>query len=304
MNKLLKWLGIAAAVVVALVVICVGAVFAISARRIGRTWPPTDIRPVTIPHDSAAVARGAHLAEAVTKCVHCHGDNLSGTMFINDPAFGQIVAPNLTRGKGGRGTTYTDQDLVRLLRRGIKPDGHAAAIMPSDAYQFLGDADLGAIIAWVRSKPPVEHEWPAPKFGPVFRMLVTFGVPLFPAARIAADNLAIAQPPAPGPTPEYGHYLTQIGGCTFCHNPSFSGGKIVGGNPNSPPAANLTPGGIGGWTEADFVKVLRTGKRYGDNAPINNDFMPWLQSGHMTDEEIHAVWLYLQSLPAKEFGQR
>ncbi|MFI5280659.1 MAG: c-type cytochrome, partial [Gemmatimonadales bacterium] len=170
--------------------------------------------------------------------------------------------------------------------------------------QFLGDEDVGAIIAFVRSRPPVEHEWPAPKFGPVFRMLVTFGVPLFPADRIAADNLTIAQPPAAGPTPEYGHYLTQIGGCTFCHNPSFSGGKIVGGNPASPPAANLTPGGIGGWTEADFVKVLRTGKRYGDNAPINNDFMPWLQSGHMTDEEIHAVWLYLQSLPSKEFGQR
>ncbi|MFI5280351.1 MAG: c-type cytochrome, partial [Gemmatimonadales bacterium] len=189
MNKLLKWLGIVALVLVALVVICVGAVFAISARKIGRTWPPVDIRAVAIPHDSTAVARGAHLAEAVTKCVHCHGDDLGGTMFINDPAFGQIAAPNITRGRGGRGATYSDQDLVRLLRRGIKPDGRAAAIMPSDAYQFLGDEDMGAIIAFVRSRPPVEHEWPAPKFGPVFRMLVTFGVPLFPADRIAADNL-------------------------------------------------------------------------------------------------------------------
>ncbi len=304
MNKLLKWLGIAAAVVVALVVICVGAVFAISTRRIGRTWPPTDIRPVTIARDSTAIARGGHLAEAVTRCVHCHGEDLSGRMFINDPAFGQIPAPNLTRGKGGRGMAYGEQDLVRLLRRGIKPDGRAAAIMPSDSYRFLGDADLGAIIAWVNSKPPVEHEWPAPKYGPVFRALVAFGVPLFPADRIAADNQAIAAAPAPGPTPEYGRYLTLIGGCSYCHDPSFSGGKVVGGDPKSPPATNLTPGGIGGWTEADFVKVLRTGRRYGDNAPINNDFMPWRESGHMTDEEIHAVWLYLQSLPAKDFGQR
>jgi mono/diheme cytochrome c family protein len=302
-NKVLKWLGITAAFVVALVVICAAAVFAISARRIGRTWPPMDMRPVTIPHDSAALARGAHLAEAVTKCVYCHGEDLSGGMFIDDPAFGRIPAPNLTRGKGGRGMAYTDQDLVRLIRRGIKPDGRAAVIMPSDTYQFLGDADLGAIIGWVRSLPPVEHEWPAPVFGPVFRMLVAFGVPFFPADRIAQANLTIAPAPAPGPTAEYGRYLTQIGGCRFCHNPSYSGGKIVGVDPKSPPAANLTPAGIGGWTEADFVKVLRTGKRYGDNAPMNNAFMPWIQSGHMTDEEIHAVWLFLQTLPAKEYGQ-
>jgi mono/diheme cytochrome c family protein len=284
-------------------VICVGAVFAISSRKISRTWPPTDIRPVTIPHDSAALARGAHLGEAVAKCVHCHGDDLSGKMFIDDPAFGRIPAPNLTRGKGGHGMAYTDQDLVRLLRRGIKLDGRAAVIMPADVYQFLGDADLGAIIAWVRSKPPVEHEWPAATFGPVARVLLALGQPIFPADRIVANNLAIAPAPASGPTAEYGRYLAQIGGCTNCHNPSMSGGK-TGGDPKAPPAANLTPGGIGGWTEADFVKVLRTGKRYGDNAPINNDFMPWVESGHMTDEEIHAVWLYLQTLPGKEFGQR
>ena len=304
MSKLLKWLGILAAVVIVLVVVCIGAVLAISAHRIGRSYPPADLRPIAVPHDSAAVARGAHLAEAVTKCVHCHGDDLGGRWFIQDPAFGRIAAPNITRGRGGRGASYTDQDFVRLLRRGVKPDGHGAVIMPSDSYQYLSDADLAAVIAWVRNLPPVERDWPAPSYGPVFRMLVVFGVPFFPAARIATTGGAAASTVAAGATAEYGHYLTQIGGCAFCHNPSFSGGKITGGAPKSPPAANLTPGGIGGWTEADFVKVLRTGRRYGDNAPISNDFMPWQQSGHMTDEEIHAVWLFLQSLPAKEFGQQ
>jgi len=304
MKTLLKWLGIGIGVLLALLVVCIAAIYVISARKIARTYPPADLRAVTVlENDAAAIARGAHLADAVAKCVHCHGSDMGGRMFVDDPGFGKIPAPNVTTGKGGRGGAYTDQDLVRLLRRGIKPNGRAAIIMPADVYRYLDDADLGAIIAWLRSVPPVEREWPAAALGPVARMLIAFGVPIFPADRIAADTRPLPAVPPPGPTPAYGRYLADIGGCSNCHNPSFSGGKS-GGDPGSPPAANLTVGATGEWTEADFVKVLRTGLRYGDNAPINNEFMPWRESGHMTDEEIHAVWLYLRSLPAKAFGER
>jgi hypothetical protein len=62
-------------------------------------------------------------------------------------------------------------------------------------------------------------------------------------------------------------------------------------------ASNLTPGGDpGGWSEADFIAAMRTGITPSGQALIPE--MPWQLYGKMTDEELRAVWLYLQSLPA------
>jgi mono/diheme cytochrome c family protein len=106
---------------------------------------------------------------------------------------------------------------------------------------------------------------------------------------------------APAPTKEYGGYLASLAGCRRCHGPGLSGGKIVPGDPAWGPAANITRGGnLGKWTEAEFVQTLRTGKRP-DGYAIK-DPMPWKTIGRMADEELHAIWLYLQSVPAKQFG--
>ena len=92
-------------------------------------------------------------------------------------------------------------------------------------------------------------------------------------------------------TVEYGHYLTQY--CHLCHGPDLAGGSEGPGS-----GVNLTPGGeLGTWTEADFIKALRMGVtptgRY-----LNPEMMPWKEVGQMTDDELKAIWLYLQSLPA------
>jgi hypothetical protein len=76
----------------------------------------------------------------------------------------------------------------------------------------------------------------------------------------------------------------------------------VAGPPGLPPASNLTPAGIGAWTEADFVRALREGKRP-DGSPLN-EFMPWKVFRGMTDAEYHALWLYLRSVPPKPFGNK
>jgi mono/diheme cytochrome c family protein len=95
----------------------------------------------------------------------------------------------------------------------------------------------------------------------------------------------------PGVTVEYGHYLTQY--CHLCHGPDLAGG-IMG--PGAGP--NLTPGGeMGGWTEADFIQTLRTGITPTDKK-LDPEMMPWKEVGQMTDDELKAIWLYLQSLPA------
>lgn len=302
MKTLLKWLGISVTVLVCLVMLCAAWGYAASNRQINKRYSP-GVSWISMAPDSAAVARGRHLAQAITKCVDCHGEDLAGTAFLDDAAFARVAAPNLTTGRGGRGSLYTNEDLVRVIQHGVKRDGRAVMIMPADAYAHLSDADLGAIIAYVRSVPPVDKEWPAPRYGPVIRMLIALGkFPAFTAARIDHERRDVLPAPAPDTTAAYGRYLTHIGGCQSCHNPSLSGGPIAAGEPGSPPAANLTPTGIGHYAEADFIRVLREGK--GPGGRVISQYMPWKNSGRMTDEEIHAIWLYLQTLPPKEMGVR
>ena len=83
----------------------------------------------------------------------------------------------------------------------------------------------------------------------------------------------------------------------------MSGGRVPGTPPELPPAANLTPGGaMVGWTEEDFKTALRTGRR--PNGSQLNPFMPWQATAKMTDDEIRALWLHLQTLPARQTGER
>ena len=67
---------------------------------------------IAVPTDITSIQRGQHLASAVAACVDCHGPNLAGKIFVDDPALGRIVSPNLTRGRGG-----WQQDEAGLLLR-------------------------------------------------------------------------------------------------------------------------------------------------------------------------------------------
>ena len=258
---------------------------------------------IPVPTDSASVARGRHLARAISKCIVCHGEDLSGQVLVNDGAMGRWVPMNITAGKGGVGTKFTDADYVRAIRHGVAPDGRKLMMMPSREYVQLSAEDLGAIIAYVKSVPPVDKELPASTLGPVARALLTaHKIPLYDAEEL---DHSLAPPPALpiGPTMEYGHYLANVGGCTGCHGPGLSGGKIPTGPPDWPPAANLTPTGIGTrYTEEKFFKALREGVK--PEGTAINPAMPIASTKEMTDDEIHAVWAYLQTVPPKPFGGR
>ncbi len=149
--------------------------------------------------------------------------------------------------------------------------------------------------------PAVDRSWPTRAFGPIATVLIALDkLPIFPVAIVNHTREGMVYPPA-DTTAAYGRYLADIGGCTSCHNAAMSGGG-PGGPPGSPPPSNLTPGGIPHYTEADFSRVLREG-RTPDGRELDNDFMPWRSSGRMTDAEIHAVGLFLRSLPAKQLGE-
>lgn len=305
MKTVLKWLGIAATALVCVLMLGAALIYRSSNRHANRRYANVGSSWLAIPHDPATIARGEHLSTAIAKCVECHGDNLGGTMFIDDPALGRIPAPNLTRGRGGLGSLYTDEELARVIQHGVKRDGRAAIIMPAESFVYLTDDDLAAVIAYLRSVPPVDSTWPAPRLGTLGRILIGTGVmPAYPAEHIDHERRDVGPPVEPDTTPEYGRYLALVGGCPVCHNPAMSGGKNAAGDPASPPAANLTRGGSGALPESLFVRALREGKQMGSDMTLDNRFMPWRNTGHMTDPEIHAVWLYFQSLPPKETGQR
>ena len=108
------------------------------------------------------------------------------------------------------------------------------------------------------------------------------------------------RPPAPeiGMTTAYGEYLVNTGDCRSCHGAALTGAKSS--EPGAPFSPNLTPGGmLRIWSTDDFLETIRTGATpYGRQLDAN--FMPYEEYARMTDEDLTAIFLYLQSLPAEE----
>jgi mono/diheme cytochrome c family protein len=300
MKRLLRWTGAVLGAVVGLAVLAVAVVYGISEYRIGRRY---DVPAVTLSlrDDSATVARGQHIA-TIRGCIDCHTGNLAGGKFIDVPLLGTVYASNLTRGKNGAASFFTDADWDRAIRHGVKPDGKPLLVMPAQEFTALSDEDLAAVVAYLKSVPPVDTEPRENRVGPLGRFLEVAGKAIVvPASHL--DHSA-PRPPAPpaGPTAEYGAYL--ITACSGCHGEKLSGGPVPGSPPETPPALNLTPDpatGLGKWTEADFTRAVREGKK-----PDGSDVrapMPVKLTAQLTDDEIHALWLYLRSVPARGFEE-
>jgi mono/diheme cytochrome c family protein len=217
---------------------------------------------------------------------------------FEDPAIGRLAAPNLTM--GGRGKELEIRDWERAVRHAVRRDGSPLRIMPAQEMTTMADDDLAAIVSYVRTVPAVTSAHLAPRVGPVIRALFLAGqVPLLPAEQIdhTRPHAAHVEPEA---TPKYGEYLAI--GCTGCHGPGLSGGKIPGAPPDWKPAANITPAGIGRYSEDDFIRILRTGKRP-DGSAIDS-LMPWRLTKEMTDVELKAVYAYLRTVKPREYGNR
>lgn len=297
MLKVLKWVGI---VVVAAILLFVGTVYALSSRSLHRTYEVPDEAPIVVSTDSASIARGEHLVKAAATCAECHGLDAGGQIIADEGPFKPLAAPNLTRGRGSVVTDFTPADWERAIRHGVRADGSSLIVMPSEVYTHLTDQDVGAIIAYLQQAPAVDREIPPVSFSFLGRGLVAFGqMPV-----LVAENTPRIQHAAsitPDTTAEYGSYLANIGGCRGCHGLELSGGAM-GGPPGVPPTSNLTPTGIGHWTRDDFARALREGKRP-DGTELST-FMPWKIFAGLTDDEVAALWAYLQTVPPKEFGGR
>ncbi len=248
--------------------------------------------------------RGAYLVQGPAGCGNCHTPlgpegpvwsmDLGGRLVEESPAF-TAYAPNIT--PGGPVADWSDAELARAIREGIRPDGSVIGPpMPFSMYRGLSDEDLGAIVAYLRTVPAVENIVPAS----------TYNIPLPPAYGPPVGS--VSAPPR-AVTAEYGAYLAgPVAHCLECHTPMGPQGPKIdtdlgrGGFEFHGPwgvsvAANLTshPDGLAGYSDAEVLAMITEGERP-DGSPMLPP-MPYGYFARMTPEDAAALVLYLRTLP-------
>ena len=273
-------MGYAAAGLTLLVVAAVIFVYARSEWVFHRRWriPATEI---AVPNDAAAATLGLRLA-TVRGCNGCHGDRLEGGIAGDIPHVGRIVAPNLAR----LARSYSTVDLERSIRHGVKPDGRAVVLMPSDMFFNLNDADLGAIIAYLRSVTPATDTIPPSEIYFLGRAGVAFGA--FPTMAEQIDHAEARIATAPADSIALGNYLVHTS-CTECHRTDLRGGPM--GNEQAP---NLAI--VAAYSRADFTHLMRTGEPMGHRTLQMMAKVAKSRFAHFTDDEIAEVYAYLRSI--------
>lgn len=316
LRRILKALGILVGVLVVLVVILFVFVQLTWDRPVSRAAPQ-----MTAPTDAQTVARGEYLYKYSLGCWECHGSQgkkspdepqAGGREFdltdIGPPGgFGYIYASNITPDPETGIGAWSDGELVRSLREGLDSEGHVLfPIMEAVWWSGLSDEDTLALVAYMRSMPPVRNEVPDSQ--------VTFIAKALYALGVLKAQPAITQPviaPPKGATAEYGEYLVyHASTCAGCHMPrDFNTGQFdktqpfAGGLAPFPEegfittGSNLTPDpatGIGNWTEEQFMTAMRTGLR--PDGTVMLPFMPWPSYSRWEEDDLRAVWLYLRTL--------
>lgn len=125
------------------------------------------------PSPEQIVARGQYLA-GIMDCGGCHKPGaftgqagpdtpLAGSdEGFEIPGFGVVYPPNLTPHETGL-ASWTDEQILTAITKGERPDGRILApIMPWRAYATLTAEDAEALVAYLKSLPPVEHKVPGP----------------------------------------------------------------------------------------------------------------------------------------------
>ncbi len=302
MKRILKLIGKIVGIVFGVLVLAFAVLYGIGSvkwsRMHGKYAVP--VETIAIPTDEDSIKSGEHIA-TLHLCRICHTEALSGQA-VAVPGLLTFGIPNLTSGAGGVGATNEDEDWVGAIRHGVGHDDRGLVMMPARTFYYLSDEDLGDLIAYLKSLPPVDNEMPPTDLGPLGRVMLPLGLlppEITPNVIVIDHDAPRPVAPQPGVTVEYGEYLALT--CALCHGPDFNGQTVqLDGPPVLTP--NLTPGGeLRFWSEEDFITTVRTGVTPGGKQLRSE--MPWKYLGQMTDNELKAVWLFLQSLPALPQGK-
>ena len=326
MKKILKYLGY----VVGIVLLAVGGLVATCAMKWPPSFPDTPKPDIQASDDPAVIERGKYLVNAVAHCAACHSpaQEFSGSKpgEIVAPKgghewhmgpIGVIRAPNITPHEGTGIGKYTDAELARVIRHGIKKNDEPALFMM--AVGPMSDEDLTAVISYLRSIEPVDNAVPGHEIGLLGKVLFQGPMGFFAEPHDYA-RFAPAFVKEGSASVERGKYLAEGPGfCIGCHSEYgyedqlVFVGQILSGNVEQPTpdetqegyellAPNLTPdpetGVIATWDLAQFKTRFRAGRMYAGTP------MPWETYANLTDEDVESLWLYLRSLPPtkKEIG--
>jgi mono/diheme cytochrome c family protein len=273
----------------------------------------------------AVIERGSYLANSVGRCFWCHSpqtttdpalpipEQLGAGAVIDDK--NHVVAPNLTPDPETGIGRWTDAQIVRAIREGLSLEGRRLrGDHPANHFSIMTDDDAAAVVAYLRSLRAIRNE--LPKNAPY----VSDDESVQPFVQPAKDA---------GRTPEArGAYLVHLGECVGCHTPTtaqkkpfremkFGGGRRfietrqgfgyeVPSDPAFDAAADPSlgtgerivtsdPSGIPHDTPEVFIQTIRSGKVAGVR-PLSNA-MPWYFFRNLTDDDLRAVFAYLQSVP-------
>jgi mono/diheme cytochrome c family protein len=259
-----------------------------------------------------AIERGRYLVEGVLTCGNCHsprspGGAIDATKLYSggpqtwdEPSFavkGSNITPDPETGIG----RWSAEDMKRAIQQGIRPDGsHLAPIMPYKFYKVFTPRDLDAVVAYLRSMPPV-HSQVAP---PVYKAALPAELP--PVADKPPSETDLRDPV------EHGRYLATIAHCMECHTPGttsqhdFSSGVGKGGQTFRGPwgesvSRNITSHkekGIGAWSDAEIKRAITEGVRP-DGSKLKPP-MGFAWYARMNDEDLSALVAYLRTVPPKE----
>ncbi len=248
------------------------------------------------------LARGKDLVTGLLSCETCHtpadwsqhgapsipGKEFSGQELPLEGFPGTAVSPNITPDPETGAGSWTDDQIARAIREGIKHDGTMIfPLMPYPDYKILSDEDLASVVVYVRSVAPIRNLLPKTKIIFPVNYLVR-GVPE-----------PITQPVPPPATDQLsrGKYLVKLG--CGCHNAAdkmpYAGGEALGGPWGNVVSANITPdaSGISYYSEATFVTALRTGYV---GARKLNSIMPFGNFKNLTDDDLKAMFAYLKTV--------
>lgn len=252
------------------------------------------------------IERGRYLMRSIVACGNCHtpmgpqgplpGRELAGGTVFDEKPF-TAVAPNITPDAETGIGRWTDAQIVAAIREGKRPDGSVIGPpMPIGLYRGLSDTDVAALVAYLRSVPAVKNATAKS----VYRMPLppAYGPPVGKVADVPrSDKLA------------YGRYLAgPAGHCMECHSspgpqgPDLANGLGAGGMTFNGPwgvsaAINITPKGIGRYSDEALKKVITTGVR-----PDGTRLKPPMGTAfyaNMSASDLDALVLYLRSLPPK-----
>jgi cytochrome c553 len=281
MKRLLRWILIALGGLGALGIVAALVVYGLSERILRRIYPVPAVA-ISIPTDPESIIEGRRLATIRGCFGACHGKQGEGRVLFDQPMIGRFVAPNLT----AAARKYTDTELAVIIRNGLRPGGRGMFVMPSSAFVGLTDADLGRIIAYLKSLPAVAGPGPSFSVGPLGRIGLATG-----KFKTEAQLIAETVPPPEATNEEavYGRYLARTI-CAHCHGTNLRGTS----NPDFT-SPNLAV--VAAYSPEAFTQLLRTGVALGGRNL--RTMSPWARGllSHLTDAEIAALYSYLHAIP-------